>query len=67
MTIFCIRVRRPGEPAWQFMGRGRAVTARRSLALTWDCEHQARRWVPHFARELPGREWKVAPVTAIQV
>lgn len=64
MTIYCIRTRRPGEHSWQFVCRGNAVTDRRRLALTYETEHLAARWVPYFRRELPGRELKVSPVTA---
>ena len=67
MTIYCIRTRRPGEHSWQFVCRGEAVTDRRRLALTWDSEQLAGRWLPHFARVLPGRELRVSPVTACNV
>ncbi len=52
MTIYCIRTRRPGEHSWQFVCRGEAVTDRRRLALTWDSEQLAGRWLPHFARAI---------------
>lgn len=64
MTIYCIRTRRRGEHSWQFVGRSNTVTDRRSQALTWPTEQMAGRWVPHYARELPGRELRVSPVTA---
>ena len=67
MTIYCIRTRRPGEHSWQFVGRGAAVTDRRRLALTWDSEQLADRWLPHYRQQLPGRELKVSPVTAYNV
>ena len=67
MTIYCIRTRRPGEHSWQFVGRGLAVTDRRSQALTWDSELLAGRWLPHYRQQLPGRELKVSPVTAYNV
>lgn len=67
MTIYCIRVRRPGEHSWQFVCRGNEVTDRRRLALTWDSEQLAVRWVPHYRQQLPGRELRVSPVTAYVV
>jgi hypothetical protein len=67
MTIYCIRTRRPGEHSWQFVCRGEAVTDRRRLALTWQGKELADRWVPHYARVLPGREFRVSPVTAYAV
>ena len=67
MTIYCIRTRRPGEHSWKFVGRGLAVTDRRSQALTWQTEQLAGRWLPHYRQQLPGRELKVSPVTAFNV
>lgn len=67
MSIYCIRTRRPGEHSWQFVCRGATVTDLRSLALTWQTEQLAGRWLPHYRTQLPGRELKVSPVTAFNV